>query len=78
MDAKEHNTRRALAALRLAKRYGGDAWQANLTDLLTDIMHLCRHSDLDFWSLVKRATAHHAGEALDEAKANKAKARRNP
>ncbi len=78
MDVKGHNTRRALAALRAAKRYGGGSWQENLTDLLTDVMHLCRRSDMDFRALVEQAAAHHAGEALDEAKANKAKARRNP
>ena len=75
MDVKEHNTRRALAALRAAKRYGGGVWQENLTDLLADVMHLCRRFNVDFRALVDQAAAHHAGEAIDEAKA---KARRNP
>jgi hypothetical protein len=63
MKIKQTNRTRAVRVERLITGYAGEAIDpANITDVLTDLRHLCDRRDYDFHDMVHSSYLHYAEE----------------
>ncbi len=62
MEPNQIRARRSESAV---DAYGNDHQESNLIDLLTDAMHLCDFSGMDFHFLLAQACRHYINELND-------------
>ena len=62
--SKRANQRRAMRIKKVLHNYAGEAddLQANITDTLTDLRHLCDMENLDFYAMLESSYHHYLAE----------------
>lgn len=68
MNANDKRARNALDAVEEFAQWNltkGEPLDDNITDLLTDLMHLCDRNRLSFTALTARAFTHHDEERVE-------------
>ena len=62
--SKRANQRRAMRIKKVIHNYAGEAnaLQANITDTLTDLRHLCDMENLDFYAMIESSYHHYLAE----------------
>ena len=72
-EVKASNARRAMRAERTVRHYsrtpgfrGKADWEADITDLFTDLRHFCARGRLDFDEMVQRSRHHYNAERKEE------------
>ena len=66
MSQLRTNRSRAERAATAISQYGNDSPDSNLIDLLTDAMHWCDQSGIDFHIALCQAARHYINELNDE------------